>query len=89
MQPVLGGTGAICYWFRLISLAKEEMYDNGELGFFLRTGYRRMDNMSTNVPIHAGFGEGFNKATYDIQCRNLDYMRELQTCLHRAHVFSI
>ena len=41
------------------------MYDNGELGFFPVPDTEGMDNMSTNVPVHAGFAEGFNKATYD------------------------
>ena len=57
-----GGTGAIFYTGSgQISLA-EEMYDNGELGFFPVPDTEGMDNMATNVPIHAGFAEGFNKA---------------------------
>ena len=56
-----GGSGAIFYTGSgQISLA-EEMYDNGELGFFPVPDTEGMDNMSTNVPIHAGFAEGFNK----------------------------
>ena len=45
-----GGTGAIFYTGSgQISLA-EEMYDNGELGFFPVPDTEGMDNMSTNVP---------------------------------------
>ena len=33
--------------------------------------------MSTNIPIHAGFAEGFNKATYDDTMQEFfDYMCE-------------
>ena len=72
-----GGTGAIFYTGSgQISLA-EEMYDNGELGFFPVPDTEGMDNMSTNVPVHAGFAEGFNKATYDDTMQEFfDYMCE-------------
>ena len=84
-------TGAIFYTGSgQISLA-EEMYDNGELGFFPVPDTEGMDNMSTNVPIHAGFAEGFNKATYDDTMQEFfDYMCEnfSDACYTQAHVFS-
>ena len=86
-----GGTGAIFYTGSgQISLA-EEMYDNGELGFFPVPDTEGMDNMATNVPIHAGFAEGFNKATYDDTMQEFfDYMCEnfSDACYNQAHVFS-
>ena len=86
-----GGSGAIFYTGSgQISLA-EEMYDNGELGFFPVPDTEGMDNMSTNVPVHAGFAEGFNKATYDDTMQEFfDYMCENFTdaCYNQAQVFS-
>lgn len=41
------------------------MYDAGQIGFFPVPDTEEMDNMETNIPIHAGFGIGYNKATYD------------------------
>ena len=67
------------------------MYDNGELGFFPVPDTEGMDNMSTNVPVHAGFAEGFNKATYDDTMQEFfDYMCEnfSDACYNQAHVFS-
>ena len=40
------------------------MYDKGEIGFFPVPDTEGKDNMPTNIPIHAGFAEAFNKATY-------------------------
>ena len=86
-----GGSGAIFYTGSgQISLA-EEMYDNGELGFFPVPDTEGMDNMSTNIPVHAGFAEGFNKATYDDTMQEFfDYMCENFTdaCYNQAQVFS-
>ena len=86
-----GGTGAIFYTGSgQIGLA-EEMYDNGQLGFFPVPDTEGMDNMSTNVPIHAGFAEGFNKATYDDTMQEFfDFMCENFSgeCYTQAHIFS-
>ena len=86
-----GGTGAIFYTGSgQIGLA-EEMYDNGQLGFFPVPDTEGMDNMSTNVPIHAGFAEGFNKATYDATMQEFfDYMCEnfSEACYTQAKIFS-
>ena len=60
-----GGTGGIFYsGSGQINLA-EDMYDAGQIGFFPVPDTEEMDNMETNIPIHAGFGIGYNKATYD------------------------
>ena len=86
-----GGSGAIFYTDSgQISLA-EEMYDNGELGFFPVPDTEGMDNMSTNIPIHSGFAEGFNKATYDDTMQEFfDYMCEnySDACYNQAQIFS-
>lgn len=86
-----GGTGAIFYsGSGNIGLA-EEMYDNGQLGFFPVPDTEGMENMSTNVPIHAGFAEGFNKATYDETMQAFfDYMCEhfSEACYTKANIFS-
>lgn len=86
-----GGTGAIFYTGSgQIGLA-EEMYDEGKLGFFPVPDTEGMDNMPTNVPIHAGFAEGFNKATYDETMQEFfDYMCEnfSEACYTKAQVFS-
>lgn len=86
-----GGTGAIFYsGSGQIGLA-EEMYDGGQLGFFPVPDTDGMDNMSTNVPIHAGFAEGFNKATYDETMQEFfDYMCEnfSEACYTQANIFS-
>lgn len=86
-----GGTGAIFYsGSGQIGLA-EEMYDEGQLGFFPVPDTDGMDNMSTNVPIHAGFAEGFNKATYDETMQEFfDYMCEnfSEACYTQANIFS-
>lgn len=42
-----------------------EMYEEGKLGMFPVPGVDGMDNISTNIPIHAGFANTFNKQTYD------------------------
>ena len=86
-----GGTGAIFYsGSGQIGLA-DEMYKEGKLGFFPVPDTEGMDNMSTNVPIHAGFAEGFNKATYDDTMQDFfDYMCEnySDACYTQAHIFS-
>lgn len=86
-----GGTGAIMYsGSGQISMASE-MYDNGELGFFAVPDVDGMNNMSTNVPIHAGFAEAFNKATYDETMQKFfDYMCEnySEACYKQASIFS-
>lgn len=65
-----GGSGAIFYTGSgQISLA-EEMYDNGELGFFPVPDTEGMDNMSTNVPVHAGLRKDLIRQHMMIQCRN-------------------
>jgi raffinose/stachyose/melibiose transport system substrate-binding protein len=86
-----GGTGAIFYsGSGQIGLA-EEMYDKGDLGFFPVPDTDEMDNMSTNVPVHAGFAEAFNKATYDSTMQGFfDYMCEnfSDACYTQAKIFS-
>ena len=86
-----GGTGAIFYTGSgQIGLA-EEMYDNGQLGFFPVPDTDGMENMSTNVPVHAGFAEGFNKATYDDTMQEFfDYMCDnfSEACYTQAQIFS-
>ena len=47
--------------------------------------------MSTNVPVHAGFAEGFNKATYDDTMQEFfDYMCEnySDVCYNQVKIFS-
>ncbi len=69
----------------------EEMYDNGQLGFFPVPDTEGMDNMSTNVPVHAGFAEAFNKATYDDTMQEFfDYMCEnySDVCYNQVKIFS-
>lgn len=86
-----GGTGAIFYsGSGNIDLA-EAMYDEGKLGFFPVPDTEGMENMDTNVPIHAGFAEGFNKATYDETMQEFfDYMCEnfSDACYTQAKIFS-
>lgn len=86
-----GGTGAIFYTGSgQIGLA-EEMYEAGELGFFPVPSVEGMDNMETNVPVHAGFAEAFNKATYDDTMQEFfDYMCEnfSDACYNQASIFS-
>ncbi len=86
-----GGTGAIFYsGSGNIELA-EQMYDEGLLGFFPVPDTDGMNNMATNVPIHAGFAEGFNKATYDETMQEFfDYMCEnfSEACYTQAKIFS-
>ena len=43
----------------------DELYGNGQLGFFPVPDVDGMENMETNVPLHAGFAYAFNKQTYD------------------------
>ncbi|WMC93248.1 ABC transporter substrate-binding protein [Kineothrix sp. MB12-C1] len=86
-----GGTGAIFYsGSGQIGLANE-MYKEGKLGFFPVPDTEGMENMPTNVPIHAGFAEAFNKATYDDTMQNFfDYMCEnfSDACYTQAQIFS-
>lgn len=86
-----GGTGAIMYSNSGLIGLSEEMYDNGQLGFFPVPDTDGMDNMKTNVPVHAGFAEGFNKATYDDTMQEFfDYMCEnfSDACYTQAKIFS-
>ena len=86
-----GGTGAIFYsGSGQIGLA-DEMYKEGKLGFFPVPDTEGLKNMPTNVPIHAGFAEGFNKATYDDTMKDFfDYMCSnfSNACYTQAHIFS-
>ncbi|MDU5953558.1 MAG: carbohydrate ABC transporter substrate-binding protein, partial [Ruminococcus sp.] len=69
----------------------EDMYDKGEIGFFPVPDTEGMDNMPTNIPIHAGFAEAFNKATYDDTMQEFfDYMCEnySDVCYNQVQVFS-
>ena len=73
-----GGTGGIFYsGSGQINLA-EDMYDAGQIGFFPVPDTEEMDNMKTNIPIHAGFGIGYNKATWD----DID---EMFAAIHEAY----
>lgn len=86
-----GGTGAIFYSGSGQINQAEEMYDNGELGFFAVPSVSGMDNMETNVPIHAGFAEAFNKKTYDSTMQEFfDFMCEnfSDDCYNIANIFS-
>jgi raffinose/stachyose/melibiose transport system substrate-binding protein len=86
-----GGTGAIFYSGSGQISQAEDMYDKGQLGFFPVPDVEGMDNMSTNVPIHAGFAEGFNKATYDETMQEFfDFMCEnfSDACYNDASIFS-
>ncbi len=86
-----GGTGAVMYsGSGQISMASD-MYDSGQLGFFAVPDVDGMENMPTNVPIHAGFAEAFNKATYDETMQDFfDYMCEhySEACYNQASIFS-
>ena len=86
-----GGTGAIFYSGSGQIAQAEEMYDNGQLGFFAVPDVEGLDNMDTNVPIHAGFAEGFNKNTYDDTMQEFfDFMCEnfSDACYKDASIFS-
>ncbi len=86
-----GGTGAIFYSGSGQINQAEEMYDNGELGFFAVPSVSGMDNMETSVPIHAGFAEAFNKKTYDSTMQEFfDFMCEnfSDDCYNIANIFS-
>lgn len=86
-----GGTGAIFYSGSGQINQAEEMYDSGELGFFAVPDVKGLDNMDTNVPIHAGFAEAFNKKTYDSTMQEFfDFMCEnfSENCYNIANIFS-
>lgn len=86
-----GGNGAIFYSGSGQIAQAEEMYDNGQLGFFPVPDVAGMENMSTNVPIHAGFAEAFNKKTYDAAMQEFfDFMCEnfSEACYNNAKIFS-
>lgn len=86
-----GGTGAMFYSGSGQISQAEAMYDEGTLGFFAVPDVDGMENMSTNVPIHAGFAEAFNKATYDETMQEFfDFMCENFTdaCYNDASIFS-
>ena len=86
-----GGTGGIFYsGSGQINLA-EDMYDAGQIGFFPVPDTEEMDNMKTNIPIHAGFGIGYNKATYDDTMQEFfDYACEhySEACYNKGNIFS-
>lgn len=86
-----GGSGAIFYTGSGQFNLAEDMYDKGEIGFFPVPDTEGMDNMPTNIPIHAGFAEAFNKATYDDTMQEFfDYMCEnySDVCYNQVQVFS-
>lgn len=86
-----GGTDGIFYsGSGQINLA-EDMYDAGQIGFFPVPDTEEMDNMETNIPIHAGFGIGYNKATYDDTMQEFfDYACEhySEACYNKGNIFS-
>ena len=86
-----GGSGAIFYTGSGQFNLAEDMYDKGEIGFFPVPDTEGMDNMPTNIPVHAGFAEAFNKATYDDTMQEFfDYMCEnySDVCYNQVQVFS-
>ncbi len=86
-----GGNGAIFYSGSGQIAQAEEMYDNNQLGFFAVPDVDGMTNMDTNIPIHAGFAEGFNKTTYDSTMQEFfDYMcaNFSEACYNDASIFS-
>ncbi len=66
-----GGTGAIFYGGSGLIPNAKAMYDEGKLGVFPVPSMQGMDNMSTDIPIHAGVGIAFNAKTYDETMRQL------------------
>lgn len=60
-----GGQGAMFYSGSGHIENAKELYAEGKLGMFPVPAVDDMDNISTNVPIHAGFAWAFNKQTYD------------------------
>ena len=67
------------------------MYDAGQIGFFPVPDTEEMDIMETNIPIHAGFGIGYNKATYDDTMQEFfDYACEhySEACYNKGNIFS-
>ena len=60
-----GGTGCIYYGGSGHISNASEMYENGQLGTFPVPAIDGMENISTNVPIHAGFANTMNAKTYD------------------------
>jgi raffinose/stachyose/melibiose transport system substrate-binding protein len=60
-----GGTGAIYYGGSGLIMNTSQLYKEGKLGMFTVPDVPGMSNMSTNVPIHAGFANAFNAHTYD------------------------
>lgn len=60
-----GGTGAMYYAGTGMISNASEMFADGKLGIFPVPDMQGVENISTNVPIHAGFGFGFNAETYD------------------------
>jgi raffinose/stachyose/melibiose transport system substrate-binding protein len=60
-----GGTGAMFYAGSWLIQNASAMFKEGKLGIFPVPGVEGMTNMSTNIPIHAGFAFAFNAKTYD------------------------
>ena len=85
-----GGTGAIFYGGSGLIPNASKMYAEGKLGVFPVPSMDGMENMSTDIPIHAGVGIGFNAKTYDATMRQLlEYIAEHygEACYH-AGVYS-
>lgn len=86
-----GGTG--CMWYSgsgQISQASE-MYANGQLGIFPVPSVDGEDNMSTDIPVHGGFGTAFNAQNYDETMQEcFQYICEnySDACYNDAQVFS-
>lgn len=60
-----GGEGCIFYSGSGHIGMASQMYADGKLGVFPVPAVDGMDNISTNVPIHAGFANALNAQTYD------------------------
>lgn len=85
-----GGTGAIFYGGSGLIANAMDMYEQGLLGVFPVPAMEGMENMSTDIPIHAGVGIAFNAKTYDDTMRSLlEYVVENygQAC-YNAGVYS-
>ncbi|SCI42162.1 Maltose-binding periplasmic proteins/domains [uncultured Clostridium sp.] len=86
-----GGTGAMMYSGSGDIAKADELYGNGQLGFFPVPDVDGMENMETNVPLHAGFAYAFNKQTYDdVMEEFFQYLCNEFTglCYEQAKVFS-
>lgn len=86
-----GGTGAMMYSGSGSMFQAEELYKEGKLGFFPVPAVADQENISTNIPIHGGYGTAYNKKNYDDTMKDFfKYMCENYTeeCYNTAQIFS-